>query len=46
MDDERGGLTAGEDIMLEIWLLFAAMSPEQQRRTLVLIERTEATKLN
>ena len=44
--DDRGGLTAGEDIMLEILLRFAAMSLEQQGRCLTLIERTAASGLN
>jgi hypothetical protein len=45
-DDDRGGLTAGEDIMLEILLRFAAMSPEAQRRTLALIRRIKASEWN
>jgi len=44
--DEHGGLTAGEDIMLEILLRFAIMSPEQQRRTWALIQRIKAAELN
>jgi hypothetical protein len=46
MDDDRGGLTAGEDIMLEILLRFAAMSPEQQRAALRRIERIKASEWN
>jgi hypothetical protein len=44
--DDHGGLTAGEEVMLEILLRFAAMSPEQQRGTLALIERIKAAELN
>jgi hypothetical protein len=40
--DESGGLTPAD----EIYMRFAAMSPEQQRRTLALIERIEAAGQN
>jgi hypothetical protein len=43
--DDRG-LTPAEEIMLEIWLRFAAMTPEQRRRTWALLERIDASELN
>ena len=40
--DEGGGLTPADEILMR----FAAMSPEQKRRTLALLERIKASELN
>lgn len=43
---DEPGLTPSDEAMAERMARVWAMSPEQQRRTLALIERIEASELN
>jgi hypothetical protein len=41
-NDDSGGLTPDDDLCLEVWLRFAALTPEQSRRVTEWIEADRA----